>query len=452
MPNKRTLFQATFDGVVERATNRVMLVDPNRRPDGPLIHTVNSNGVYLRAFQDRLRDIVNEAGPQIENIHFAGKRGWTRTNYGWTYEAMFRFMVDSVAKPLGLTSSFKYALDSINVQNGTVLRGPDNRRTMLFNYTDTEVSQTEDQINKDFRVLARLMKNPEYMEMFSSVFINWPTGNWMPHPANVPGLLRKSDFYSDLDSVGRKLHNFTVLTETGRDIMIEQVMDFAERAPPGKGIVVKPNVAGLRALGVYLLNPDGKNDRVTRERIEEVVDDILDPMHTGTSRIKEWLVEEEIDRDYISYLREGTRYRIYYDLIPMIVGHEPVSTYAKYSVVKEGERMQRMPGQHPVIFAFLGIENERRLPVEISKWEEQMEPYMAQLHERSRSDGLKPQSILGRSGVEEGPESDIVREYLKGSGLIEAAEFAAIDAKMVLEERLDDQLATLRTSLLELRR
>jgi hypothetical protein len=77
---------------------------------------------------------------------------------------------------------------------------------------------------------------------------------------------------------------------------------------------------------------------------------------------------------------------------------------------------------------------------------------MPQLHERARSDGLKPGSILGGSGVEEGEESHALREYLIGSGLVEAAEAAAVDAKMALERRLDAQLDVLRESLSAMRR
>lgn len=452
MPNKRALMQATFDGVVERGTRRVLLVDPNRRPDGPLIHAVNSRGGYMVAFRAHLQELVRSAADEsAQNIHFAGKRGWTRTNFGWTYEATFRYMVGTVAKDLGLTSSFRYALDGINVQNGA-LRGPDNRRTFVLNYTDTEVSQSEDQIGKDFRALGRILSDQGYRGIFDRLFINWPTGNWMPHPADVPGLLRKSDFYSDMDSIGRRVQHFTVLCNSSAAQMLSEVMDFVGTMPTGKGLVIKPNVAGLRALGVYLINPRGESQRPSAEDVKAAIDDILDPRHTGTMRIKEWLVEEEIDRDFISYEKAGTRYRIYYDLIPMIVDHTPVSTYAKYSVVRDGERMVRMPGQHPVVFAFLGIDGRRDLADEIAGWEREIEPYMPQLHERARSDGLKPGSILGGSGVEEGEESHALREYLIGSGLVEAAEAAAVDAKMALERRLDAQLDVLRESLSAMRR
>lgn len=428
------LLQATFDVVIRKEDGVPVIVDPNRRPDGHFMHVVNSNGAYLQEMTDAIIALARAGVDEGAGaLHVAKKRGWKELAHGETYATVLDHMVRKAADSLGVEFSTNYGYSGIVYDQTAGIIRANNLPAVVVNYADTEPTQAREAVLKDLSVLAKLAKTmgrERFLEFMNTNWINWPTGNWMPPDVEVPGLLRKTDFYGAMSAEGYPCPDHVRVAGVDKGRLEGAIYEFASSHQGN--IVVKPNVAALRSLGVFYLNKEGLGPSGLKGAVSDIMGQIRGRQHNN--RISDWIIEEEVQRAFIPYGRNGDRHFIYYDIIPLIVGTSVIGTLVKYSTTPESVPLGRMPGQNPVIFSMVGVDGDDELARRSRKWSEVV--------------GLD----VTENGIREGPETALVKSTLRANGHITKAEEMALIAKRALEPLLESRISTLYESLAELQR
>ncbi len=417
------LLQSSFD-VVPCRDGRFVIVDDNRFQEGQFTHIVNSNGRYADAMRDAIVALVRREPDGIENLHVAKTWSWKDVKHAHTYEVPIVKIVGDAAGELGLTATEGWSYRGIQADvRFNVFRGS-GRKSVVFNYADTDPARDSNTLKYDLGVVGGALSAENYRWLFEHRWINSPTANWTPPGVNIAGMHRKSEFYQAMEGMGQGAPRYIVVDaiRSQRSEIVEQIYHFATAS--GTDIVIKPDT-GQRGMGVHVVNFT-ENGESLRRAIARSIDDIKS--HPMTRKLRDLLVESAVERDYIECRLGGQKARIYYDILPVVIGTEPVSTAAKYRVVYEGRQLDRMPGQAPVNIVFFGV------------------PSQGELHERTRYWGERIGILPENSGIEEAPEAQIVKEAIPPERLRQAEQLA-VQSKAALADMLDTKLEVLRDSL-----
>ena len=433
---------ATYDMIVgpRSSGHRITVVDPNYKAEGPNVHEVNSDGRYGEAMAAALRSIMRSRDGGL-GLHISYNRSYQAIQHGQLCMAVFDSIGKRAADGLGAPFSSDYAFIGLSQVNGRIRYRE--IPTNVWYYSDFEISHTPETIKGDLKRLRNLMAGgfDEMRTAFENHWIRWPTGNWQTYDASVPGLLTKSRFYSEcigrVDGVSAPVH-MIAKAETA-DALRSEIARFAgengEAIADGGYIVVKPDVGCTRAMGVRILRAD-RHGRVSGDDIDEVASFLFstDRLYSKFAPPTQWLIELGADRDVVRFFDSGTSYDMYYDLVPMVVAGEVVSTCAKVRSVESGTPIGLMPGQNPSEIAFLDVESAADVAKLRSKY--------------ARLYGIPELDFA----IDEARGADALRSHLRDSGILDKAKAAAVAMHARSAEMLEESLPELHGSLAGARR
>ncbi len=433
---------ATYDMVVgpQRTGHGISVVDPNYKAEGPNVHQVNSNGRYGDAMITALQNIMRSRDDGL-GLHNSYNRSYQGIQHGQLCMTVFDDIGRRAAEGLGVPFSSDFAFTGLAQVNGRMRYME--RPTNVWYYSDFEISHTPETITGDLKRLRRLMAGDfdAMRTAFENHWIRWPTGNWQTHDASVPGLLTKSRFYSEcVDKAhGVSAPVYKIAKAQSAGALKGEIEGFAyenaEAIARGAYLVVKPDVGCTRAMGVRILRADERG-KIGSGDVDEVAGFLFstERVYSKFSPPTQWLVELGVERDVVKFRSGGTSYDLYYDLVPMVVAGEVVSSCAKVRTVESGSPITLMPGQNPSEIVFLDVERAADVTKLRSKY--------AKMYGVAEKD----------FAIDEASGADALRSHLNESGILDRAKAAAVAMHSRSIDMLEESLPELHGSLAGARR
>ncbi|MDE1851365.1 MAG: hypothetical protein KGH69_01595 [Candidatus Micrarchaeota archaeon] len=407
------LLQASVD-VVIGADGKAYVVDFNRFQEGYSVHLLNKREAVEAAF---VRETQALLGGQ--RVHIAGSTSWPELNFGTIYDLTLKYLVGLAGAE---ETTVAYGLGGMDVNKGAFTFR--NEPTQIFYYRDFEAMSNREKLDSDLRKLFRIMNNtPELEPTLTGSWVNWPTACWCPANMQLNTLMTKSGLYGKMKAAGLNVPDHIVINDREEHSIVREKL--AAMLEQHGTVVAKPDKVGGRAVGVTII----------RDRAD--IDNFVDGL--GNTNLENWLIEGSIPRHVVT--AEGKN--VIFDLIPLVIGLEAVSTNVKYSFVRNGV-IEKMPGVNPAIFVLPGIEGRGHL-------EERAEYLIEMIGFQGKDRGLHDLAERRRQfGAIEGDEADELRAYFRngqGKKWIDLAEDTAVRAKKVLLHEVKRNMPGLRDDL-----